>query len=273
MDELEIACIGDIHFKISYGIYYSFFDSPYAPHRNGAAIDIYFEEDALFPLEEGVVREIKKINTPHNVKDFLVLIETEGLILKVLHVKPSIRKGDKLFHGDTFGKVIHSGFLSPWSDRHAHFELRKPSDPYRARGGLILKPIIQPLVPIVIGNQFIVVEKQERYVWIKPLKYRDKGLTPIVFDNKSIEGGIPHYSYGAIFGDIGEIELIDIKIRSSDRLSNNIRLFDTKNLIVEANGEEITGIGIYCNQSLLKLISENFEEDDIIEINIYQKLM
>lgn len=273
MDELEIAFIRDIHFNIPYEIYYSFFDSPYTPHRNGAAVDIYFEEEAFFPLEEGVVREIKKINTPNGIMDFLVLIETEGLILKVLHVKPSVGEGDKLFHGDVFGEIINSGFLSPWSDRHAHFELRNPSDPYRARGGLTLKPIIQHLVPIAIGNQFIVVEKQERYVWMKPLKHRGKGLTPIVFNDKPIEGGIPHYSYGAIFGDIKEIELIDAKIHSSDRLSNNIKVFDTRNLNIYANGEEITGIGIYCNQPLLKLINENFEEDDIIEINIYQKLM
>ena len=269
MSEMKIAMVEDLYFRIPRSVWYSFFNSPYTPHRNAAAIDVYFPgEDALYPLEEGVLREIKKINTPHNIEDYLLLFETHGLLLKVLHVKPSIKIGEKISNGESFGRIIYSGYLYPWSNKHAHFEIRRMSDPYRARGGLKLKPLIQPLTPIAIGREYMVMEKQEYYIWVKPLETNGRGLTPLYYNTSPIEGGIPHYNYGAVFGEVEELELMSCKIRVGERLMNNIGLFDTSNLAVKVNGENIKGVGVYCNQPYLKLITSGFEEGEVVELNI-----
>ena len=265
---MYIAKTSNINFWIPEKTWYSFFNSPYPAHRNGTAVDVYFEGEALFPFEEGIVREFRKINTRRGIEDSLILVDINNFVLKILHVKPFIKIGDKLYLGDSFGKVISSGFLCPWSDKHAHFELRKPDDPYRARGGLLLMPIIQPLTPIAIGNKFIVVEREKNYVWVKPLNHIGRGLTPLSFHGKPIEGGIPHYHYGAIFGNTNRIDLMGNSIDIKEHLPNGIGLFDAKCFRVEVNGVECIGIGIYCNQPFLKLISKDFEEEDVIEIKI-----
>lgn len=269
---MEIAEINGFGFQIPENVKYSFFNSPYPPHRLGTGIDVYFEGKALFPFEEGTVEEIKMIRTPRYVpvrRDYLIIFKVQGFCLKVLHVNPSIKKGERIQFGDEFGELVVSGFFRPWSDRHAHFELRKCYDRYRARGGLLVKPELLKLVPVAGGNRFEVVERKENYCWLKPVKSGGRSLTPLTFQDAPLEGGLPHYHYGAVFGSFDEIEIMGVKIPVREMLPSGAGIFDT-NFKVLANGREVRGIGVYCNERRIKLIGGEFEEGDVVEVEFFR---
>lgn len=266
---MKIATINSLPFKIPKNIKYSFFNSPYPAHRLGTAIDVYFEDKALFPFEEGIISEIKKIRTPKYVPietDYLMIIKVEDLCLKVLHVNPSVKIGEKVYLGDEFGDLVVSGFFRPWSDKHVHFELRECIDRYRARGALSVKPEILKLVRTIEGNEFEVIEKREHYYWLKPLKTGEESLTPLTYQGIPIEGGLPHYHYGVAFGDFEKIELFGAEIKPKERI-NGFSVFGEE-FAVFANGQKVRGIGIYCNEERVKLIGGKFEEGDIVEVRI-----
>ncbi|WP_324735988.1 hypothetical protein VFC49_02115 [Thermococcus sp. SY098] len=271
---MKIARVKGLDFKIPKEAWFSFFNTPYPGHKVGTAIDVYFPNKVLFPFEEGKALEIKKVRTPRYVpirEDYLTIFQVEGFCLKALHVKPSIKVGDKVYLGDEIGELVVSGFFRPWSDRHAHFELRDCKDRYRARGGFLMHPKILKLVPTIKGNRFEVVEKTEHYYWLKPLKKGRKNLTPLSFDDIPIEGGLPHYHYGAIFGKRRKVEILEAKFSVDQELPNGVGIFNA-DFQIFANQQKVKGIGIYCNQEKIKLIGGKFEIGDVVEIRFLKNV-
>jgi hypothetical protein len=268
---MKIAKIKGLYFEIPDNrVWYSFFNSPYPGHKYGTAIDIYYQDKALFPFEEGKVVEIKKIKTPQYVSakvDYLILIEVKEFFLKILHVKPNIKLGEMLYFGDDIGILIVSGFFRSWSDMHAHFELRDKLDKYRARGGFLINPIILKLVPTTLGNKFRIVERKKEYYWLEPINKGKKNLTPLTYQGNSIEGGLPYYNYGAIFEGEDNIQIFSKDIQLTEKLSTGNRLFKTR-FNVFVNDQLIRGIGIYCNQNKIKMIGGDFREDEVVKIRL-----
>jgi len=259
---LKIAKIRDLYLEIP-NVRYSFFTTPYIPHKLGTAVDVYFEDVALFPLEEGKLIDVKKIRTPRYIpvkEDYIMIFSLGEICLKVLHVQPSIEPGDSVSLGDEIGKLRLSGFFSPWTDKHAHFELRPCNDPYRARGGLVIYPILTGIVRTARGNEFKVVEKNERYAMLEPLKKGKKGMTPFGY----VEGGVPHYRYGAILNG-NEASLLGKSVKAERILPNGVGLFKA-DFKVLANGSIVKGISVYCNDEKIKLIGGNFEVDEVVEL-------
>ncbi len=265
---MRIADCNGMHFNIPRNAWFSFFNSPYPSHRLGTAVDVYFPDDVIFPLEEGRVIEVRKVRTPGYVPirdDYLIIILVGEFCLKVLHVEPSVKPGELLTLGDPIGKMRVSGFFMPWSDPHAHFEMRKCDDSYRARGGLPMLPIIKKLVPVSAGNEFEVVDVSKEYAWAKPLKSSGKGMTPIGCEEGSVEGGLFHYGYGVLFGKSERICLFGTDIWITRRIGPNAGLFEG-NFKVTVNGREVKGIGIYSNREMIKVIGRGFREGDILNI-------
>jgi len=265
-----IARMRDVELHIPENAWYSFYNSPYTGHRNGTAVDVYFSDEALFPLSEGKVREIRKIDPPRFVpsdEEYLMIVEiSPQSCLKVLHVKPHVSVGEKLTKFDPLGKQIISGFFRPWSDRHAHFEIRNCSDPYRARGAYPLDIQILSLVPSTSRTEFVVEEKREYYYWLRPVKKDILSMTPLNYHGAGIEGGLPHYETGAVFGSLDEISLFGYRIPIRER-RKKVSLFDA-DFSIYANGQRIKGIGAFCNQPFVKLIGGNFDEGDTISLRI-----
>ncbi len=268
---MEIATVHRFTLRLPENAWYSFHNSPYTGHRTGTAMDVYYPERALFPLEEGVVREIRKIRTPTNIPvdtDFLTIIETgNGTCLKVLHVKPAVAIGEKVCLGDEIGDQIPSGFFMPWSDRHAHYEIRDINDRYRARGAFSITPHMLKRVPVAVGAEFEVVEKTPEYYWVKPTHTGNRALTPIVHESIPIEGGMPHYRYGVIFGKVETLKLFNHTIRPAQYLNGHRTVFNT-DFTLTANHKPVRGIGVYCNKKEIKLIGGTFEEGERVGIEI-----
>jgi len=265
---IKIAKFEDTYLYAPKKSYYSFFNSPYIGHRSATAVDVY-SSTPMLPIEEGKVKEIRKVNPPRHIDadlDYLIIIQFYDLCLKVLHVRPDVKIGEKLYLGDSLGQHIRSGFFRKWSDNHAHYELRKCNDAYRARGAYPLKPIIIKDIPVSLNNEFIVMEKKEEYLWLKSIKKSRKGMTPLGGSSYWIEGGIPHYGYGAIFGKFEKLSFWGLEL-SPQKIYEDIALFST-NFKIKANGKEVKGIGVYCRNPRIKLIGGNFDVGERIRLKI-----
>jgi len=252
----------------------SLFTSPYPAHVGGAAIDIYFRGDeALFIFEEGRVLEVRWFDAPRLRRDAadrepLIVIELgPGVVAKILHVWPAVRVGERLRMGDCIGRLIVSGYMYPWSEKHMHLELRPVSDRYRARGAYslaLLNPVPVPSTSLVEG----VVELVEKhYILLRPTKTQCYGPTPlhtpISGTRLFVEGGYPHYGYAALIAPQPvEGSPIDIGFGYAH--------------IARANKETLqelkpfSGVATYLGREHIKLVSrtgiEGVREGDVVSL-------
>ncbi len=149
------------------------YNSPYAAHDCGRAVDLY-PGDATHPDPEsgepvvapspvaGAVVETRTVTAPSKpyaaAEDHLILVDTaagnrrvrtagdetdrgdgDPPIARVLHVDPAVEAGDSVAVGDSLGRLVRAGFFAPWVANHLHLGFRPPgADPYRASGSLPL---------------------------------------------------------------------------------------------------------------------------------------
>ncbi len=268
-----IAKSGAVEISVPADAWYSFFNSPYVGHRSGTAVDVYFPEEPLFPVEEGRVVRIRKVRAPKHLpyeEDYVLVIRlNDEICLKVLHVRPGVKEGEKLEQEDPLGEMIISGFFMPWSSKHAHFEIRRCGDSIRARGALPLEFILNRRVPVSAGNEFVVEERHSHFLWLRPAKVSGVNATPITSDGKPVEGGLPHYGLGAVFGDIARVNVFGLNVNVSGKIGS-AAIFKADFRIL-ANSREVRGIGLYCNQPRVKLIGGDFEEGDTIVLRAERK--
>jgi len=252
---IEIAQCRDTSIWVPKGVPYSFFNSPYPAHKELGAVDVYFPSDALFPCERGKVVEIKYFRSPKVREDAssrepLILVDLGDIFLKVLHVEPKVKPGEKLFLGDSLGDIIVSGYLYNWSDLHAHFELRPKNDSYRARGAIPINPTFSSVAKGSLSFEFKVVGVRERYILAKTVG-GEPSLGAIGNSSFCVDGGIPHYGYYGIIGKGG--------FPMPGKASGSIVLTD--DLKVYANGMRIRGIGTLLGTDLVKIIPINTAEE------------
>ena len=155
---------------------FTLYNSPYAAHDHGCAVDLY-PGDATHPDPEdgdpvvapspvaGEVLETRTVTAPSRpyaaVEDHLILVDTgmsggrgggksgdtvtfrtgdgEAPVARILHVDPSVEAGDRVTVGDPLGRLVRAGFFAPWVANHLHLGFRsREVDPYRASGSLPL---------------------------------------------------------------------------------------------------------------------------------------
>jgi hypothetical protein len=128
---------------------FSFLKSPYAAHKTNSAVDIYdgsFGGSAVSPVD-GKIIDIRSYDTPtpfknKDSKEYLIAIEQEDHVIKILHIKPDVSIGEKISRGDRIGTFIKNGYFIFWNDPVMHVEVRKPHDYLRASNNLNLIPAI-----------------------------------------------------------------------------------------------------------------------------------
>ena len=269
--------------------WFSLSDSPYPAHVLGYAADIYAPYPYM-PAEEGVVSDILKVPTPKYrddsiTTDWVVIIDLgNGSALKVLHVRPQVRIGDKVFLGDQLGNYVISGYFQPWSEAHMHVEVRPSKDLLRVRGGCKLAPtnellnILGAAVP-VHTNEFRVTFTSKSFYLVKPANgsfiFTNLGNLKYVCDC-----GIPHYGYGAAIGNNtirhNELEGKHLRILGYDvgvvELIDTYRLVFTPKSTPYINKVSAYGIGTYILRNEVKIIPSqqlrqlNLKEGDVITL-------
>ena len=152
---------------------FTLYNSPYAAHDRGCAVDLYPGDPTRPDPEDGdpvvapspvagEVVETRTVTAPSKpyaaVEDHLILVDTgagcggasggvspfrtdegEAPIARILHVDPSVAAGDCVAVGDPLGRLVRAGFFAPWVANHVHLGFRSPDvDPHRASGSLPL---------------------------------------------------------------------------------------------------------------------------------------
>ncbi len=277
---------------------FSLFNSPYHAHRNLEAIDLIpnknFGDEALSPVN-GTVEKILKFKVKSvslfframdiestkfdaDEYEYLILIrskENRKKIVKILHVKPKVKEGEKIYVNDPLGILVRTRHYSFWAAPHVHLEIRNENDAVRARGacklninmlGLRIEDRIDCYQLESIkkfrknGNKLEVtagiVEATDSYIEIESLyngRYAQAfvGKKPCILD-----GGIPHMGYGGVISVYNiksgeDVYFNGIKIGKIIKSYGKIGIFNPT-IKIKANNIDMRGISFILGLKNLK---------------------
>ncbi|TFG21882.1 MAG: hypothetical protein EU532_14820 [Promethearchaeota archaeon] len=280
-EDVEVFLDEKSHFSIG--------TSPYYAHQHALAIDFYQHLElenytAISPVEGEIVK-IRELIAPRPkfsngiAKDYLTLVrnpKNNGIVYKMLHVKPFLQVGDKIKQGDYLGQTIRNGYFAYWSSPHIHLEIRSETDAIRATGGkefsLLINNFQEPIerdsiksIPIEVISklpEFLLVRLPNEY-------YLDfgqfTGVEANIDNNFSciLDGGIPHYKHGTVISNQNtkllpnsSVFLGDIKLGILNNTSGKFGFFEFEPLCISLNKIEIRGISLFLSKKfpLLKII-------------------
>lgn len=254
---------------------YSFFNSPYPMHCSYAGVDIYpersFGDVAPSPVKGEVIRvRLVKCPPAKGFKglehDYLVLLrslENPKRWVKLLHVEPLVKPGDKVDIGEDLGTLIRPGFFNFWTDPHIHVEVKRPSDPIRARGGFKFERSIEvDNTEAVKDLKGIVIESRPEYLSVA-LDEKFKHGIPVKLNSRIgiLDAGIPHYRWMGIH--VNNISGIGKTVKLCGRNIGTVRSTNSKMCIAECDtpiftlNEKPVGLSFYLYLSsppLMKVI-------------------
>ena len=242
---------------------FSFFNSPYPAHHLFMGIDVYpkcgFGEIAPSPVKGRVIK-VRRVRCPkgRNFQDagfdsviLLQSLENPERVIKVLHVEPVVRCGEVVEPGESLGHLLRSGYFNFWTEPHIHMEVRKPSDPLRARGGFPFHRLLEfdetDPVEELRGR---VKKSRPEYSLITLKGGFAQGLPADVGGEVGLlDGGIPHYRcvgvhMGTTSGSSGVVKLCGKPIATIKAVHGNMCLAECKSFSVRVGGVPI-GLSLY----------------------------
>ncbi len=283
----------------------SFFNSPWFPHRQGQAIDIY---DGIFGSEvkspvDGIIQDIRRFHSPES-KYFEHLPWEWGILInpfkndtncfKILHVEPTVNKGDEIHVGSVIGNYIRNGYFEPWTDPHIHLEIRNKTislnSMYRASGAIPFQSQIEPKVTQNHSEELIGQVNQINphflSVQIEDCNTKPgwKGITAKVGKNIGlIDCGLAYYNgFGGIVGKL-QNAVPNTPIFIGNRVIGHItHILDSRRALakfidvkISVNDRKVLGLSldIAFEVNQLKIVDRNLnqfglEEGDNITIKI-----
>lgn len=252
---------------------FTLYNSPYVAHNSGCAIDLYPEDGRAPSPVTGEVIDTRGVEAPPQPyaekRDYLILVDTGTHVARMLHVDPSVEAGDHVERGESLGRLVRAGFFAPWVPNHIHLGFRDyDSNPYRASGSLPLAVDVS-VMPLEWDGMGSVVETGETWARLDAPSHPNPGsaFVGLSSDGGVLDGGFPHYDGGGLLGggDRAVIAGTEIGMVSG-------RDVTWKDVTVRANGEDVTGIALYCARDAfgIKLVGEevDFQVGDSLEISI-----
>jgi hypothetical protein len=271
---------------------FSLYNSPYAAHEEGCAIDLYphegdwrYSSDADGARETaapspvaGEVVATKTVSAPPKPyavdEDHLIVVDTGDHLARILHVEPAVEPGEAVSCGDSLGEMVRSGFFAPWVDNHIHLGFRdSDANPFRASGSLPVD--ISPetdLEAVPWDGRGRVVAAGETYVILDAPDHPAPGeqFAGIAAGDGILDGGLPHYDGGGLLdaeGASGPVSLVGRRVGTA--AERTVAWDDTT---VLANGTPITGLSFFLAREALgaKLVCPDvdFEVGEEIAVEI-----
>jgi len=281
---IEICYCQNISLRIPESYHFTLTNSPYYAHLNFSAVDIYppIGESIVLSPFDGILVFYKKLHEEH-----ICGFKADTGYIRVLHVKPIVKEGEKVCTGDVLGELQHSPTFRPWTDYHAHIEIRFNKEFIRARGGqklrvgndiiTKLRSSTQDLVlnlnnTIIEGRIYLI--RREKYIIIKPKHYHSGYLSPIIVDINGLrgflEGGIPYYRHGGVL--INEYKDTKINVVMGGKPLGYVnKVYEHYLHITPYNIEfhigklPLKGISLYINFRYIKAIPKSWEYVDLSE--------
>jgi hypothetical protein len=230
------------------------YNSPYAAHDRGCAIDLY-PEGAVAPSPvAGEVVETRRVRAPPRPyardHDYLVLVDTGEYIARLLHVEPRLTAGDVVAVGDPLGTLVRAGFFAPWVPNHIHLGFRPPgADPYRASGSLPVAVDVD-LRALPWDGTGTVIERGETWARLDSPRHPAPGeaFAGVGSNGAVLDGGFPHYEGGGLLGDRDTEGGASARLAGTRVGTVSDRHVTWRDCTVRANGEPITGIALSCTR-------------------------
>jgi len=247
---------------------FSLYNSPFDAHDEGCAIDLYPDGERAPSPVAGEVLDTKTVRAPPKAyaaeHDYLILIDTGGVVARTLHVDPTVEPGDTVAVGDDLGELVRAGFFAPWVPNHIHLGFRElDANPYRASGSLPVDVGVD-VTPLSWDGTGTVVDGGETWVRLDEPAHPEPGesfvgiANDVDGDSGVLDGGLPHYSGGGLLGGDGieEAAIAGQRVGTADD-----RTVAWDELTVLANSEPITGIALFCGRERFgaKLVGEGID--------------
>jgi len=248
---------------------FSLYNSPFAAHDEGCAIDLYPAGPRAPAPVAGEVLDTKRVRAPPKAyaaeHDYLILVDTGDYIARLLHVKPGVNVGERVDVGDDLGELVRAGFFAPWVPNHIHLGFRAvDANPYRAAGSLPLEAGAE-VEPLSWDGTGTVVETGETWARLDSPTHpapgeRFVGLAAGNGDSSgtaALDGGLPHYEWGGLLGvEDGTVHLAGQRVGTADG-----RTVGWDDITVLANGDPVTGVALFCSRddAGVKLVGEGVD--------------
>ncbi|MDS0281953.1 hypothetical protein [Haloarcula onubensis] len=251
---------------------FSLYNSPFAAHDEGCAIDLYPEGDRAPAPVAGEVLDTKTVRAPPKAyaaeHDYLMLVDTGDHVARLLHVKPAVEAGERVAVGDDLGALVRAGFFAPWVPNHIHLGFRAPdANPYRAAGSLPVEAGVE-VEPLAWDGTGTVVDTGETWARLDSPTHpapgeRFVGLAAGDGGGESVagagvlDGGLPHYDWGGLLGgESGTARLAGRRVGVADG-----RTVAWDDVTVLANGDPVTGVALFCSrdEAGVKLVGEGVD--------------
>ena len=246
---------------------FTLYNSPYAAHDRGCAVDLYPEGETAPSPVAGEIRDIRRVSAPPKPyaadHDYLLLVDTGEHLARLLHVDPAVEPGDVVAVGDPLGGLVRAGFFAPWVPNHIHLGFRPSgADPYRASGSLPLVADVEPQ-PLTWDGTGTVVDAGETWARLDAPTHPEPGeaFVGLGCDGAVLDGGFPHYENGGWFGhDPGEDRDTGqpVTVAGTEVGVASERTVTWHDCTVHANGHPVTGIALFCARDSfgVKLVGE-----------------
>ena len=251
---------------------FTLYNSPYAAHDRGCAVDLYPDGDwAPSPVAGEVldVRQVRAPRKPYAAKhDYLLLVDTGEHVARLLHVDPAVDPGESVAVGDPLGDLVRAGFFAPWVPNHIHLGFRPPdANHHRASGSLPLSVAVD-VRPLSWDGTGTVVETGETWARLDAPAHPAPGEEFVGLDSGGVvlDGGFPHYEYGGLLGrehaDTAGAESADdrpVTVAGTGVGTATGRTATWHDCTVRANGHPVTGLALFCARDRfgVKLVGES----------------
>lgn len=250
---------------------FTLYNSPYAAHDRGCAVDLYPAGDRVPSPVAGEVRDVRRVEAPPKPyaadHDYLLLIDTGTHVARLLHVDPIVEPGESVALGDPLGDLVRAGFFAPWVPNHIHLGFRPyEANAYRAAGSLPVSVTID-VEPLSWDGTGTVVERGETWARLDSPAHPAPGerFVGLGSGGAVLDGGFPHYAYGGVLGREGHSDA------SSEGVNQPVEIAGTRigtaagrtvvwdDWSVLANGEPVTGIALTCARDAfgIKLVGKD----------------
>lgn len=255
---------------------FTLYNSPYAAHDRGCAVDLYPDGDPAPSPVTGEVLDTRTVRAPPQPyaaeHDYLVLVDTGDYVARLLHVDPDVDPGDTVEVGDPLGSLVRAGFFAPWVPNHIHLGFRRPdANLYRASGSLPLSADID-VRPLSWDGTGTVVETGETWARLDAPAHPAPGDAFVGLDGGGgvLDGGFPHYDSGGLLGcdaldghDGTHTDERPVTVAGTRVGTASERTVTWRDCVVRANGRQVTGIALFCARDRfgIKLVGESVSLD------------
>ena len=256
--------------------YLSFFNSPYAGHSRGTAVDVYPSErewgwSVLSPVS-GSIANIRKMSMgrakPFETAehDFAVGIkpeESDDLLVRIMHLTPSVRPGDPVDVGTVIGSTLRSRYFNYWTGPHFHAEVMALQDFHRSTMSI---PLQVELGESVLRQESGTADNQEVLEVSEDCAMVDGsglgvyqcgpyyGIPVATGEGKRVgilDAGVSHYGHGAIVGsdpieDSEGVHLLGYGMGQIEWTRGDLHFFlRTKHLEFSLGGHTLRGLSTF----------------------------